>query len=120
VYGTLGYGFLEHVYECALERELFERGHRVDRQLAVVIRYKGEELTSQRLDMVVDERVIVELKSTPDLRAAARRQLHNYLRATNFEVGLLLHFGPRPAFYRLVSSNRSSSTSSARSASSAS
>src|SRR5688500_7549111 len=55
VYNNLGYGFLEHVYSLAMERELIARGHKVARELGVLVWYKGEELTWQRLDMVVDE-----------------------------------------------------------------
>lgn len=95
VYNTLGYGFLEHVYVKALERELRDRGHAVSREYAAMIFYKGEELTSQRLDMVVDQKLIVEAKATERLAHEAPRQLFNYLRATSFEVGLLLHFGPK-------------------------
>jgi GxxExxY protein len=105
VYNTLGYGFLEHVYSLALERELLARGHRVAREFAAVIFYKGFELTSQRLDMVVDDKLVVEIKATAKLGEAAPRQLFHYLRATSLEVGLLLHFGPRPGFFRLVSTN---------------
>ncbi len=103
VYNTLGYGFLEHVYAMALERELLARGHRVGREVSVNIAYKEITLTSQRLDFVVDERLVVETKSTQTLPAFAARQLYNHLRATNLAVGLLLHFGPEPKFYRLVS-----------------
>ena len=103
VYNTLGYGFLEHVYAMALERELLARGHRVGREVSVNITYKGIILTSQRLDFVVDEKLIVENKSTENLPARAPRQLNNYLRATNLVVGLLLHYGPEPKFYRLIS-----------------
>ncbi|HUX34728.1 MAG TPA: GxxExxY protein [Gemmatimonadaceae bacterium] len=105
VYGALGYGFLEHVYEAAMELELATRGHRVGRQVAVRIMYKGVDLATQRLDMLVDDRVIVEIKSTPELAHTAKRQLHNYLRGTRLEVGLLLHFGPKPEFHRVVSTN---------------
>jgi GxxExxY protein len=105
VYNTLGYGFLEHVYSLALERELLARGHRVAREFAAVIFYKGLELTSQRLDMVVDDKLVVEIKATSTLGESAPRQLFNYLRATNLEVGLLLHFGPTPRFFRLVSTS---------------
>ena len=103
VYNTLGYGFLEHVYSLALERELIARGHRVGREVSVNIACRGITLTSQRLDFVVDEKLIVESKSTQNLPAFAARQLYNYLRATNLSVGLLLHFGPEPKFYRLIS-----------------
>jgi GxxExxY protein len=105
VYNALGFGFLEHLYAMALERELVRRGHRVGREVWVPVRYRGELLGKQRLDMIVDERLIVESKSTYELHKAARRQLFNYLRAANLEVGLLLHFGPEPRFYRLYCSN---------------
>jgi GxxExxY protein len=100
VYNTLGFGFLEHVYILALERELRSRGHQVRREAGVCVMYKGEELAYQRLDMLVDDVLIVEVKSTVELRKGANRQIYNYLRATNLEVGLLLHFGPEPKFYR--------------------
>ncbi|MFI5309839.1 MAG: GxxExxY protein [Gemmatimonadales bacterium] len=106
VYNALGYGFLEHVYVMALERELRARGHAIGREVGVRISYKGEDIASQRLDMVVDEKLILEIKSTYDLPTAARRQLFNYLRASRLEVGLLLHFGPEPKFYRLICTNR--------------
>lgn len=105
VYRTLGYGFLEHVYVLALERELRARGHQVAREMSVDIIYDGEELCTQRLDMVVDGKVVVETKSTYDLHPAAQRQLYNYLRASRLEVGLLLHFGREPEFYRLMYRN---------------
>lgn len=103
VYNTLGFGFLEHIYVMALQRELIARGHRVAREVGVSVMYKGEELGNQRLDMVVDAKLVVETKSTYELHKAAQRQVYNYLRATGLEVGLLLHFGPEPRFYRLIS-----------------
>jgi GxxExxY protein len=108
VYNAFGFGFLEHVYLLALERELIARKHRVAREVSVVVTYKGDELCTQRLDMVVDDKVNVEIKSTQDLHPAANRQLYSYLRGTNLEVGLLFHFGRRPGFYRLVCCNRRS------------
>jgi GxxExxY protein len=105
VYNTLGFGFLEHIYVMALERELLSRGHRVAREVDVHVTYKGNILGVQRIDMVVDEKLIVETKSTLELHKAAQRQVFNYLRATRLEVGLLLHFGPEPRFNRLFCSN---------------
>jgi len=102
VYNTLGFGFLETIYVMGMERELRARGHRVARHVGVRVMYKGEELSQQRLDMVVDEKLIVEVKSTAQLHKFAPRQVYNYLKATHLEVGLLLHFGPEPAFYRLI------------------
>jgi GxxExxY protein len=102
VYNTLGFGFLEHIYVMALERELIEREHRVAREVAVRVSYKGHELGAQRLDMIVDDKLVVETKSTHELHKAARRQVYNYLRSTNLEIGLLLHFGPEAHFYRMI------------------
>src|SRR5215217_3320397 len=106
VYNSLGFGFLEHVYAAALERELLQLGLRVAREYWVRIYYNGQLLCQQRLDFVVNERVVVENKSTFELHRAAGRQLHSYLHATNLEVGLLLHFGPEAKFYRLYAPNR--------------
>ena len=100
VYNALGYGFLESVYAQALERELRRKGHRVEREVLVKVWYKGEVIARQRVDMVVDGKVIVEIKAGPTLPATAPRQLLNYLRATDKDVGLLLHFGLEPKFYR--------------------
>ena len=105
VHRVLGFGFREHVYVMALERELRARGHQVDREVWVPVFYKGEELDRQRLDMVVDEKLIVEVKATLDLHKSARLQLFNYLKATKLEVGLLLHFAPFARPYRAVSRN---------------
>jgi GxxExxY protein len=107
VYNTLGFGFLEHVYAMALERELLDRGHRVGREVSVHVSYKKHVVAVQRVDMIVDERVVVETKSSIELPKAAQRQLFNYLRATRLEVGLLLHFGLEPRFHRVICSNRS-------------
>ena len=100
-YNTLGYGFLEHLYLRALERELVARGHKVAREVWVTVMYKGTELGKQRLDMVVDDCIVIEVKSTHDLPKNATRQLFNYLRATDLKAGLLLHFGPEPRFFRI-------------------
>lgn len=105
-YNTLGYGFLEYLYKSALERELRARGHQVGREVYVTVYYKGEELGRHRIDMIVDERLVVEIKSTHELHSSATRQIYNYLKATNLELGLLLHFGPTPNFHRVICRNR--------------
>ena len=107
VYNTLGFGFLEHIYMAALELVLRARGHQVDREVWVTVMFQGVPIGKQRLDMVVDGKLVVEAKSTYDLRPGVLRQLHNYLCATHLQVGLLLHFGPEPKFYRMVSTRRS-------------
>ena len=106
VYNELGFGFIEHPYMLAMERELKRRGHHVAREVLVEIRYRGEFLCHQGLDMVVDGKVVVEGKSTYKLHEAAPRQVYSYLEGTDLEVGLLLHFGPKPSFFRLISRNR--------------
>ena len=106
VYNGLGFGFTEHPYVLAMERELRLRGHRVAREVLVEVSYRGEPLCHQRLDMVVDGKVVVEAKSTYKLHEAAPRQVYSYLKGTHLEIGLLLHFGPRPGFFRLISRNR--------------
>lgn len=103
VYNTLGYGFLEHLYVRAMEEELRARGHRVAREVVVRVVYKGINLGIQRLDLVVDDSLVIEAKASTELHTAASRQLYNYLRATNLRVGLLLHFGPKPGFHRIIS-----------------
>jgi GxxExxY protein len=112
VYNALGFGFLEHVYMLALERELVARGRSVRREVSVPVMYKGDILAHHRLDMIVDEKVVVESKSTYVLPPASQRQLLNYLRATGLEVALLLHFGPEARFYRVVLSRLSVALSS--------
>jgi GxxExxY protein len=105
VYNAMGHGFLEARYASALERELRHVGRHVAREYATRVYYKGEEIGYHRLDMVVDLTVVVELKAHPVLPSFARRQLMNYLRATNLEVGLLLHFGPKPKVERIFIPN---------------
>ena len=105
VYNTLKFGLLESLYSRALEWELVSRGHRVAREFGVRVSYKGIDLGIQRLDLVVDEKLVVEIKSSQDLHKAAVRQVYNYLRVSNLELGLLLHFGPDPRFYRVYVPN---------------
>jgi GxxExxY protein len=105
VHKELGFGFLEARYAKALESELRSAGRHVARDYATRVYYKGEEIGFQRLDMVVDLAVVVELKAGPILPPFARKQLRNYLRATNLEVGLLLHFGPQARYERLYVPN---------------
>jgi len=90
----------QNSYIGALEYELTLRGHMIDREVSVPVYYKGKLVARQRLDMVVDDRVIVECKATERLPACAGAQLIGYLRATRLQVGVLLHFGPNPKFYR--------------------
>jgi GxxExxY protein len=105
VHSTLGHGFLESVYAKALERELVGRGLHVAREVAADVYYKGEVVGVFCADMLVESRVVLELKGSRKLDPGDIAQLLNYLRATDLELGLLLHFGPRASFKRLIASN---------------
>jgi GxxExxY protein len=106
VHNALGYGFREYIYVLALERELLARGHNVDREVAVMVYYRGEALARQALDMIVDEKLVVEVKATERLHPNSTGQLFSYLCGTNLEVGLLLHFGREAKFHRVIYENR--------------
>lgn len=105
VHKTLGFGFVETICSRALQVELEFRGHRVARECPVTVIYRGVEVGRQRLDLVVDDKVILESKATEHLQRDFTRQLYNYLKATEFEVGLFLHFGRSADFYRLILTN---------------
>lgn len=93
VHRVLGPGLLESVYETALCYELRNQGLETDRQVLVPLRYKGLDLrTGIRLDLQVEKRVIVEVKSVEHLHEVHRAQLLTYLRLTNTRLGLLLNF----------------------------
>ena len=106
VYNTFKSGLLESLHLAALERERRGRGHRVACECAVRLRYKGDEIEWLRLDVVVNDGLIPEARSTHSLHESASRQPYTYLRATNPDVGLLLHFGPNATFFRLACENR--------------
>ena len=107
VYNKLGFGFLENVYCAALAVELRRRGHKVAREVTVPVFYDGDQIARYRIDFMVDDVVVVEVKSTESLNSSDLRQLRNCLRATPLEVGLLLHFGPKPKFYRMAEARSS-------------
>lgn len=105
VYNSLGYGFLEKVYENALALELGRVGLRVTRQQPIKVFYDGSLVGDYFADIVVEGKVIIELKTADAICDAHISQLRNYLRATEIEVGVLLNFGPEPKFVRKVFSN---------------
>jgi GxxExxY protein len=105
VYNELGYGFLEKVYVEALTRVLRKLGHKVDREVLVPVEFQDEAIALQRLDLLVEGKVVVEVKSVQELHRADHRQLRSYLSGTKLEVGLLLHFGPEASFHRMVCTN---------------
>ncbi len=105
VYNTLGYGFLEKVYENALLIELLEIGLSVEKQMKIKVYYIDQEVGVYYADLIVEECVIVELKAADSLCEEHEFQLINYLKATEIEVGLLLNFGKKPEFKRKVFTN---------------
>lgn len=93
VYKTLGPGLLESIYEEALAYELEQRGLKVERQKPIPVHYKGIVLkTELRLDLLVEDKVIVELKSVDEIKPVFSKQLLTYLRLLNKKVGLLINF----------------------------
>jgi GxxExxY protein len=106
VYNELGYGFVESVYARALAITLRVRGLQVDREYPIAVTFRGEQIGFHRVDMLVEQRVIVELKSTERLADSARRQLRSYVTALGLDLGILLHFGPVPKFYRELGRRR--------------
>ena len=105
VYNNLGYGFLEKVYENALLLELCEKGLQVEQQKPIQVFYHQQIIGEYFADLVVDSRVIVEIKAVKNLIPQHEAQLLNYLKATTYEVGLLLNFGPQAQRKRKVYNN---------------
>ena len=105
VYNALGYGFLEKVYENAMAHELRKRGFTVQQQMPIQVYYDGLMVGEYFADLVVDGKVIVELKAADGLRPEYEAQLLNYLRATEIEVGLVLNFGIKPDIVRRIFTN---------------
>jgi GxxExxY protein len=102
VYSELGYGFLESVYEESLVISLREAGLVVDRQVSVPVWFREHKVGDFRADALVENRVLLELKCARVLESAHEAQLLHYLKSTEIEVGLLLNFGLRPQFRRLL------------------
>ena len=96
VYNALGYGFLEKAYANALKLELVKRGLKVNQEFPIVVRYLDQVVGEYYADLVVNDLVIVEIKATKTLLQEHEAQMLNYLKATPYEVGLLLDFGPKP------------------------
>jgi len=105
VYNELGYGFLEKVYENALGIELKEIGLKASPQVPVDVKYKKELVGEYFADIIVEDKVIVEVKAVEKLNKKHTLQLINYLKATDIEVGLLINFGEEPQVVRKIFSN---------------
>ena len=99
-FNEMGRGLSEVLYSRALEIVLQERGLAIEREYPVVVMFRGRQIGFHRLDMLVERRVILEIKAGEKLPAIALPQLRNYLGITKLELGILLHFGVKPVFYR--------------------
>jgi GxxExxY protein len=105
VYNTLGYGFIESVYHNAMIVELVGYGLTIDVKKPIAVYYDANIVGKFEADLVVEQRVIVELKAKENLHPAHEAQLTNYLRATDIEIGLLLNFGKSAEFKRKLFEN---------------
>jgi GxxExxY protein len=105
VYNSLGYGFLEKVYENAMLIELRKLGLNVQKQVPIKVFYDEQLVGQYFADIIVEETIIVELKAAEGLREEHEFQLINYLKATELEIGLLMNFGKTPLFKRKIFTN---------------
>lgn len=105
VYNKLGYGFLEKVYEKAFKFELEKTGLYVERQKPINVYYESQLVGEYYADLLVENKVIIELKAAESICEEHENQLINYSKATEIEVGLLLNFGKKPEIKRKVFSN---------------
>ena len=106
VYNTLGYGYLEKVYENALLLELRSIGLLLEKRVPIKVYFKEQQVGEYYADLIVEDNVIVELKAAEGLCEEHEFQLINYLKGTDIEVGLLLSFGKKPQFKRRIFTNK--------------
>jgi GxxExxY protein len=109
VYNELGHGFLEKVYQNAMYFELKARGLKVESQKEIKVYFKQQLVGEYYSDLIVENKVIIELKATEVLMNAHVAQTINYLKATPIEIGMLLNFGSEPEFKRLIYTNNKKS-----------
>ena len=105
VYNELGYGFLEKVYQNSMYLELKNKGFHVEAQKKIKVFYKGIEVGEYFADLIVEDKIILELKAADCIVKDFENQILNYLRSTDCEVGLLLNFGRKPEFKRKIFEN---------------
>lgn len=105
LYNELGHGFLESVYEQAFSVVLAENNIFFQRQVAIPVSFHRQTIGEFRADLLVEGKVLLELKTGRDIEPAWEKQLLNYLRATDVEVGLLFNFGPTAQFRRYAFEN---------------
>jgi GxxExxY protein len=102
VYNSLGHGFLEQVYEKALAHELRKRGYNIAQQAPLAVYYDDITIGTFYADLLVNELIVVEIKTAITISAAHKAQLVHYLKALHLEVGLVLNFGPSAQFSRQI------------------
>ena len=105
VYNELGFGFLESVYRNALQLALIEKQLVVMPEKAISVYFRGNKVGDFRADLVVNDLVLLELKTAEAIAIAHEAQILNYLRSTTMEIGLILNFGPKPQVRRLLFDN---------------
>ena len=105
VYNELGYGFLEKVYQNALYLELTSMGIQAKRNYQIEVFYLRHKVGVYYADILVENKIILELKASENIVDAHECQLVNYLKATDLEIGLLLNFGRKPQLSRKIFSN---------------
>lgn len=102
VYNELGYGFLEKVYENSMALTLRKQGFYVRQQAPIKVYFEGEIVGEYFADMMVEDKVILELKTAETISEAHKVQLRNYLKATQIKIGYILNFGPEATFKRMI------------------
>ena len=104
VYNILGYGFLEKVYERSMLIELKNVGLEAFAQKEIVVKYRGFKVGNYFADILVEEKLILELKAEEKIMEIHKIQLLNYLKATGLKLGMVLNFGKKPEFKRVINS----------------
>jgi len=102
VYNELGPGFMESVYENALGIILHEQGLKVSKQHPIAVYFRNQLIGEFRIDIMVEEKIILELKSVSKILPEHEAQIINYLKATDIDIGLLMNFGNKPEFKRFI------------------
>lgn len=102
VYNELGSGFLESVYENALNKVLYDYGLIVKSQFPIDVYFRERKVGEFKADLIVEDKILIELKAVSMLLPVHKAQLINYLKATNIEIGLLMNFGDEPEFKRYI------------------
>lgn len=102
VHNVLGPGYSENIYESALAKEFKERKINYERQRLIDVYYKGEKIGEYRLDMVVEEKIVLELKAVSEVNEIFESQLLSYLKATEMKLGILINFGSKKVEFKRI------------------